>query len=83
MIEDPLQHTVIHMDESDWEKPPRRGTALLVITIIVLSSLAIAVTLNPRMLSLRRGVRVAVIDSGITPDSEIAPRRVAERSFIQ
>ena len=83
MIEDPLQHTVIHMDESDWEKPPRRGTALLVITIIVLSSLAIAVTLNPRMLSLRRGVRVAVIDSGITPDSEIAPRIVAERSFIQ
>ncbi|MFQ5831712.1 MAG: S8 family serine peptidase [Candidatus Thorarchaeota archaeon] len=68
--------------DGDAEPTPVRGTALLVITIII-----VAISLGAAVLP-RNGptpdlrVRVAVIDSGITKDGELLARVVAETSFI-
>ena len=65
------------------DEPGRsRGTVVLVVTILVVSSFAIAQSIpkvyTPRDLR----VRVAVVDSGIDVDSELEARVIAERSFI-
>ncbi len=59
-----------------------RGTAVLVVTIILVSGFVIAQSIpkvyTPRDLR----VRVAVVDSGVNVDGELGVRVVAERSFI-
>ncbi len=66
----------------DFDDIPRRGAAILVITVLVISTSVIAVVwpkaLDPAELS----ARVAVIDSGIDYDPLISSRMVAEKSFI-
>jgi hypothetical protein len=67
----------------DVEEPIRkRGSALLVITVIIIASLIVLDSI-PRIYS-EPGldVRVAIIDSGINLDAELTPRVVAEKSFI-
>ncbi|MFW9800919.1 MAG: S8 family serine peptidase [Candidatus Thorarchaeota archaeon] len=69
------------MDE-DAEPKPVRGTALLVITIIIIA-VSVGYVVLPRngpAPDLR--VRVAIVDSGITKDEELLTRVVAEASFI-
>ncbi len=69
-------------DEPGMSPPPRRGTALLVITMIVITTGAFAF-LGPRGMGERSApVRVALIDSGVTPDSTLYGRVVSGRSFI-
>ncbi|MFX1368952.1 MAG: S8 family serine peptidase [Promethearchaeota archaeon] len=64
------------------ETGTNRGTAVLVITIIVVSAFVIAVSLPRENLDLRLTSRVAIIDSGITKDSFLSARIVAEKSFV-
>ncbi|MFX1265743.1 MAG: S8 family serine peptidase, partial [Promethearchaeota archaeon] len=66
----------------DDEPKPRRGTALLVTTIIFVAIFlgAVAIPRNGPLPDLR--VRVAVVDSGISKDDELLSRVVAEMSFI-
>ncbi|MFW9847038.1 MAG: S8 family serine peptidase, partial [Candidatus Thorarchaeota archaeon] len=61
---------------------PKRGTAVLIISLLFVSAFAVGVALprNPYEPDLR--VRVCIIDSGITKDAELATRIVAEESFI-
>jgi hypothetical protein len=68
--------------DTDDEPKPRRGTALLVITIIFVATFvgAVVIPRNGPLPDLR--VRVAVVDSGITKDDELLSRVVAEMSFI-
>lgn len=68
--------------DTDDEPKPRRGTALLVITIIFVATFvgAVVIPRNGPLPDLR--VRVAVVDSGMTKDDELLSRVVAERSFI-
>jgi hypothetical protein len=67
----------------DAEEPNRnRGSALLVITIIVIASVVVLGAVPPTYPEPGLDVRVAVIDSGINLDGELAPRVVAERSFL-
>ncbi|MGY5880292.1 MAG: S8 family serine peptidase [Candidatus Thorarchaeota archaeon] len=60
----------------------RRGTTILVISIIVISSLGILQSIPPHYPEPELDVRVAIIDSGINLDSELVTRVIAERSFI-
>lgn len=72
------------MDESDRVPKRTRGTAILVMTLILVSVTVGVYFVGPRNgLETKLPVRVAVIDSGISPDSELEQRIVAERSFIQ
>ncbi|MHA2433663.1 MAG: S8 family peptidase [Candidatus Thorarchaeota archaeon] len=68
--------------DADDEPKPRRGTALLVITIIFVATFvgAIVIPRNGPLPDLR--VRIAVVDSGISKDEELLTRVVAEMSFI-
>ncbi|MFW9912846.1 MAG: S8 family serine peptidase [Candidatus Thorarchaeota archaeon] len=60
----------------------RRGTALLVISVIFVAAFA-AIVLVPRSTELPElQVRVCVIDSGINKDYSLGARVVLERSFI-
>ncbi len=69
------------MDDHDTEFSARRGTAVLVISIVVVASLVFAVLTGPGA-QMTGHVRVAVIDSGIESDVDFASRIVAQRSFI-
>ena len=60
----------------------RRGTTILVISIIVISSLGLLQSIPPDYPEPELDVRVAIIDSGINIDSELATRVIAQRSFI-
>lgn len=67
----------------DTDDPIRkRGTALLVITIIVLSTLVVLDSIPKIYSEPGLDVHVAVIDSGMNLDTELTPRVIAERSFI-
>ncbi len=68
--------------DTDDEPKPRRGTALLVMTIIFVATFvgAVVVPRNGPHPDLR--VRVAVVDSGITKSDDLLSRVVAEMSFI-
>jgi major intracellular serine protease len=67
----------------DVEDPNRkRGSALLVITIIVIASLIVLDSIPRFYAEPGLDVRVAVIDSGMNLDSELTPRVVAEKSFL-
>ncbi|MHA2302211.1 MAG: hypothetical protein ACXACD_14795, partial [Candidatus Thorarchaeota archaeon] len=60
----------------------RRGTALLVISVIFVAAFA-AIVIIPRTPDLPElNVRVCVIDSGINKDYSLLSRVVLERSFI-
>ncbi|MHA1771702.1 MAG: S8 family peptidase [Candidatus Thorarchaeota archaeon] len=69
------------MVDSEWEPSSKRGTAVLVLTIIVLSSFITLLAIGPSRIFGPK-VRVAVIDSGINPEGELAGRIIAEKSFI-
>jgi hypothetical protein len=60
----------------------RRGTVLLISTIIVIGSIA-GLSIAPNTYSVPDlAVRVAVIDSGININEELSSRVVAEKSFV-
>ncbi|MFX0107559.1 MAG: S8 family serine peptidase, partial [Candidatus Hodarchaeota archaeon] len=64
------------------EPRPRRGTTILVLTIILVSVFTVAVVLPPALKTPDLRVRVAIIDSGITRDESLRTRLVAEKCFI-
>ncbi|RDE14127.1 MAG: hypothetical protein C4K48_07355 [Candidatus Thorarchaeota archaeon] len=70
------------MVDDSVEPTRRRGTAILVITIITIASLLV-IQYIPRIYP-EPGleVRVAIVDSGINVDTELRPRVLAERSFV-
>jgi hypothetical protein len=68
--------------DEDREPTRRRGTVLLFITVILISSIVGAYSL-PRFFSVPDlEIRVAVIDSGIDIDQELETRVVAAKSFV-
>ncbi|RLI54146.1 MAG: hypothetical protein DRO87_04170 [Candidatus Thorarchaeota archaeon] len=67
---------------SDGEPRPYRGSAILVITIIVVSGFIIAGRVPRQYSTSDLRVRVAIIDSGINIDAQLESRVVAQRSFI-
>jgi subtilisin family serine protease len=69
------------MDDTS-EPKRRRGTVVLVITLIVVSGFAVVQSIPRAYDSEDLRVRVAVIDSGINVDRELESRVVASRSFI-
>ncbi|MFW9960455.1 MAG: S8 family serine peptidase [Candidatus Thorarchaeota archaeon] len=70
------------MNEEIVEPTRKRGTALLVITIIIISSFVLIQAIPRIYPEPGLNVRVAIIDSGINKDAELEPRVVAEKSFI-
>jgi len=70
------------MNEDIVEPTRKRGTTLLVITIIMISSVVIIQAIPRIYPPPRLDVRVAIIDSGINKDTELEPRVLAEKSFI-
>jgi len=66
----------------DGEPTRRRGTALLVITIITVATVGILQTIPPAVPEAEIDVRVAIIDSGINIGSELETRVIAQRSFV-
>lgn len=66
----------------DREPTRCRGTALLVITIIIISTLAYLQSIPPTYPEPELDVRVAIIDSGINIDSELESRVLSQKSFI-
>jgi hypothetical protein len=68
--------------EDAGEPSLRRGTALLVITIIFVAAFAVMVVLPRTSDSPGLKVRVCVIDSGINKDFSLVSRVVLEKSFI-
>ena len=68
--------------DEDREPTKRRGTFLLVSTLIIIASIAGVYSL-PRFFSVPDlTVRVAVIDSGIDIDQELETRVIAGKSFV-
>ncbi|MEM2141852.1 MAG: S8 family serine peptidase [Candidatus Thorarchaeota archaeon] len=59
----------------------RRGTAVLLATIIFVAGLSL-VLLSPVASNVLLSVRIGVIDSGIDMDQDLMLRTVAQRSFI-
>ena len=74
------QRCVEKMD--DGEPSRRRGTTMLVITIILVSGFVILQSIPRSYSAPDLRVRVAVIDSGINIDLQLSSRVVAEKSFI-
>ncbi|TFG32277.1 hypothetical protein EU528_03835 [Candidatus Thorarchaeota archaeon] len=66
----------------DSDPNRRRGTSLLVLTVIVVSTLGILQSIPPTYPPPELDVRVAIIDSGIDIDSELETRVIAQKSFI-
>ncbi|TFG32162.1 hypothetical protein EU527_10785 [Candidatus Thorarchaeota archaeon] len=60
----------------------RRGTAILLVTIILVAGMGILQSIPQVFPEPDLGVRVAVIDSGINIDSELDSRVIAQMSFI-
>jgi major intracellular serine protease len=73
---------LIDMTEDIVEPTRKRGTALLVITIIVVASVVALQAIPRAYTEPNLDVRVAIIDSGINKDAELRPRVIAEKSFI-
>lgn len=70
------------MDEELENSTPQRGTALLVIAMVFVA-FTFAFLVFPRAFGPPEiTVKVAIIDSGVTPDEQISFHLVAERSFI-
>lgn len=70
------------MDDGLDEFTPQRGTALLVIAMIVVA-FTFAFLILPRAFGPPEiTVKVAVIDSGVTPDNQLSVHLIAEMSFI-
>ena len=70
------------MVDDGTEPKRRRGTVLLLSTIIIIGSIAGLYMIPPTYSIPDLAVRVAVIDSGININQELEPRVVAERSFV-
>ncbi|MCK5264536.1 MAG: S8 family serine peptidase, partial [Candidatus Thorarchaeota archaeon] len=66
----------------DSEPTRCRGTALLVITIIIMASLVYLQSIPQTYAEPELDVRVAIIDSGINIDSELESRVLSQKSFI-
>lgn len=66
----------------DGEPTRRRGTSLLVMSIIIVATLGILQSIPPVYPEPELDVRVAIIDSGINIDSELMSRVISEKSFI-
>jgi len=64
------------------EPKRRRGTVLLIFTIIVVGSIAGLYAAPPTFTIPNLAVRVAIIDSGIDINQELETRVVAEKSFV-
>ncbi len=71
-------------NNEDYEMParPRRGTALLVSTIVVVAMFTFAFVAPGGIGPAGRTVRVAVIDSGIDAEGILWDKVVAVRSFV-
>ncbi len=70
------------MDEGLDEFSPQRGTALLVIAMVVVA-FTFAFLIIPRAFAPPEiTVRVAIIDSGINPDNQLSSHILAEMSFV-
>ena len=69
------------MAATEAELIPERGTALLVIALVVIATSTVIVFL-PRDSLPYLQVRVAIIDSGINHEESLLSRIVAEKSFI-
>jgi hypothetical protein len=67
--------------ESEAVLAPRRGSALLVIAVLIVASSAIIIFI-PHITPPFLQVRVAIIDSGINHEESLLARIVAEKSFI-
>jgi hypothetical protein len=67
--------------DNESEFVPKRGSALLVISLIIVAT-SIVVVFFPISTSLHLQVRVAVVDSGINQEEGLHSRIVAEKSFI-
>jgi hypothetical protein len=70
------------MLDDGTEPRRRRGTVLLLSTIIIIGSIAGLYMIPPTYSIPDLAVRVAIIDSGININQELKPRVVAERSFV-
>ena len=70
------------MVDDGSEPKRRRGTVLLLTTIIIIGSIAGLYAVPPTYSTPDLTVRVAIIDSGITINQELEPRVVSERSFV-
>jgi len=66
----------------DGEPTRSRGTALLVITIIIIATLAYLQAIPQTYTDPELYVRVAIIDSGINIDSELESRVLSQKSFV-
>ncbi|MCK5390190.1 MAG: hypothetical protein KAJ36_06855, partial [Candidatus Thorarchaeota archaeon] len=66
----------------DGEPTRSRGTALLVITIIIIATFAYLQSTPQSYTEPELDVKVAIIDSGINIDSELVSRVLAQKSFI-
>ena len=73
-----LRYTV----EEAFEPKRRRGTVLLLSTIIFVGSIAGLYAIPPTYTDSNLTVRVAIIDSGININQELETRVVASRSFV-
>ncbi|MGD2072814.1 MAG: S8 family serine peptidase, partial [Candidatus Thorarchaeota archaeon] len=69
------------MAETEAVLIPKRGSALLVIAIIIVAT-STFIVFFPRSNLRHLQVRVAVIDSGINHEEELHSRIIAEKSFI-
>ncbi len=66
----------------DGDPIRRRGSAILIITIITVGTLGFLQSIPPAYNEPNLDVRVAVIDSGIDVDTELMSRIVAQKSFV-
>ncbi|MGY5860121.1 MAG: S8 family serine peptidase [Candidatus Thorarchaeota archaeon] len=66
----------------DGDPIRRRGTTILVITIITVATFGFLQSIPPNYPEPELDVRVAIIDSGIDIDAELETRVVAQKSFI-
>ncbi|NHJ13815.1 MAG: hypothetical protein EAX95_09060 [Candidatus Thorarchaeota archaeon] len=73
---------VVHELDTVFEAGTKRGTAVLVITLIAVSSFVVLISIPSDQEELELGVRVCVVDSGITKNAFLQARVVAERSFV-
>ncbi len=70
------------VNDTDGYRPPRRGTAVLLMTMVLLASYGVIIVWPRPPDPMSLSARVAIVDSGITPDASLAPRIVVARSFI-
>ncbi len=66
----------------EFDEIPKRGTALLLVTVIIIASSTIAAVWPKPIDPTELNARVAIIDSGLDPENLLSTRMVAEKSFI-